>query len=181
MIYRTDSLDWSTQLPENVSVSDGKSILAVKNQDSVGQHYTEAGWHTSVWMMKHFRTGGAGPAVLVQELDVCQNDSPYQDRHSLNLHRWKPEPHLQMGWKKVNTTILPVDFPAWSCEFTRKSLNCFCEGKLVQRVVITNFVPSEGQICLTTIASYLGHTEAVDDNKLPAAAEFDYVRLYQTQ
>lgn len=41
--YRTDSRHWSTQLPANALVRDGKLILAGKKQDAGTNHYTGAG------------------------------------------------------------------------------------------------------------------------------------------
>src|SRR5271170_861274 len=41
--FRTDSKMGSTQLPGNVSVADGKLLLAVKKEDVGGMHYTGAG------------------------------------------------------------------------------------------------------------------------------------------
>jgi len=49
----------------------------------------------------------------------------------------------------------------------------------VQTVIVTNFSHEEQHIWLTSIASSLGKTKAVDDANLPAAAEFDYVRFYE--
>ena len=42
-VYRTDSKHWSTQKPENVSVSDGKLRLAVKKEEAGDNHYTGSG------------------------------------------------------------------------------------------------------------------------------------------
>jgi beta-glucanase (GH16 family) len=203
-VYRTDSKMWSTQLPANVSVRDGKLILAVKKQDAGDKHYTGAGviskepfkfgyyearfkvppgagWHTSFWMMKHNGQGGTGPTASAQELDVCENDSIHQERYSVNVHRWNPVPHVQMGTKNVATPNLSADFHVWGCEFAPESVKYFFDGRLVQTVAITNFVPREQHIWLTTIASNLGHTKAVDDSQLPAAAEYDYVHFYEKQ
>ena len=41
--FRTDSKMWSTQKPENVSVRDGKILLAVKKEEAGDKHYTGAG------------------------------------------------------------------------------------------------------------------------------------------
>jgi hypothetical protein len=69
----------------------------------------------------------------------------------------------------------------WGCEFTPRTVRYFFDGKLVQTVDVSKFQHSEQNIWLTTIASNLGGTKAVDDAKLPAAAEYDYVRYYEKQ
>ena len=200
--FRTDSKMWSTQLPQNVSVRDGHLILAVKKEDAGGKHYTGAGviskrafkygyyesrfkvppgagWHTSFWMMLHDGKGGTGPAVSAQELDVCENDSVHQDNYGVNVHKWNPKPHVAMGGKAVKTPNLSGDFHVYGCEFTPEKVKYYFDGKLVQTVDVSKFQHSEQNIWLTTIASNLGGTKAVDDAKLPAAAEYDYVRFYE--
>jgi beta-glucanase (GH16 family) len=202
--FRTDSKMWSTQKPENVSVRDGKLILAVKKENAGDKHYTGAGviskqafkygyyesrfkvppgagWHTSFWMMKHNGQGGTGPGVSAQELDVCENDSVNLTRYGVNVHKWNPQPHVSMGGKGVVTPDLSADFHVFGCEFTPEQVKYYFEGRLVQTVAVTNFVHSDQHIWLTTIASNLGKTKAVDDTKLPAAAEYDYVRFYEKQ
>jgi len=202
--FRTDSKHWSTQKPENVSVRDGKILLGVKKEDAGDKHYTGAGviskqafkhgyyesrfkvppgagWHTSFWMMKHDGKGGTGTNVSAQELDVCENDSVNLTNYGVNIHKWNPPPHKGMGHKNVATPDLSADFHTFGCEFTPETVRYYFEGKLVQTVAVTNFAHGDQHIWLTTIASHLGKTKAVDDTKLPAAAEYDYVRFYQKQ
>ena len=203
-VYRTDSKHWSTQLPANVSVRDGKLLLAVKKEDAGDKHYTGAGviskvafqygyyesrfkvppgagWHTSFWMMKHHGQGGTDPTDSAQELDVCENDSVNQTNYGVNVHKWNPPPHFSQGHKAVKTPDLSADFHTFGCEFTPQTVKYYFEGKLVQTVAVTNFAHSDQHIWLTTIASSLGKTKAVDDAKLPAAAEYDYVRFYEKE
>jgi beta-glucanase (GH16 family) len=200
--FRTDSKMWSTQKPENVSVHDGKLILAVKKEDADEKHYTGAGviskrafkygyyearfkippgagWHTSFWLQKYDASGGTNPQDSAQELDVCENDSVDPTNYSVNVHKWNPKPHMAMGWKKMSTPDLSASFHVFGCEFTPATVKYFFDGKLVQTVDATKFPHSEQNIWLTVIATSLGRTKAVDDAKLPAAAEFDYVRFYE--
>jgi len=202
--FRTDSRMWSTQKPENVSVRNGHLILAVNKEDAGGKHYTGggviskpafkygyyesrfkvppgAGWHTSFWMMKHNGQGGTGPTASAQELDVCENDSVHQNSYGVNVHKWNPKPHVAMGGKTVKTPSLWGDFHVYGCEFTPEQVRYYFDGELVQTVDVSKFAHSEQNIWLTTIASNLGGTKAVDDAKLPAAAEYDYVRFYKKQ
>jgi alpha-L-fucosidase len=202
--FRTDSKMWSTQKPQNVSVRDGKIFLAVKKEEAGDKHYTGAGviskqafkygyyesrfkvppgagWHTSFWLMKHDGKGGTGTGVTAQELDVCESDSVNLTHYGVNVHKWNPKPHVGMGYKKVTTPDLSADFHTFGCEFTPETVKYYFEGKLVQTVAVTNFAHSDQHIWLTTIASHLGKTKAVEDTKLPAAAEYDYVRFHQKQ
>ncbi len=199
--FRTDSKMWSTQKPENVSVWDGTLRLGVKKEKAGDKNYTGsgvisrrafrfgyyearfkvppgAGWHTSFWMMKYNGADTGGEAG-VQELDVCENDSVNLRSYGVNVHRWNPKPHVSMGYKAIPTPDLSADFHMFGCEFTPEDVKYYFEGKLVQTVPITNYVPSDQHIWLTTIASSLGGTKAVDDSKLPAMAEFDYVRFFE--
>lgn len=200
--YRTDSKHWSTQKPENVTVADGKLFLHVKKEEAGDKHYTGAGlitkkaykygyyearfkvppgagWHTSFWMMKHDRAGGTNPKDTAQELDVCENDSVNPGSYGVNTHKWNPPPHTSIGGKHVSTPDLSADFHVFGCEFTPATVKYFFDGKLVQTVDATKFPHSEQHIWLTTIASHLGRTKAVDDTKLPAAAVYDYVRFFE--
>ena len=200
--FRTDSKMWSTQKPENVSVRDGKLILTVKKENAGDKYYTGggiisksgfkygyyesrfkvppgAGWHTSFWMLKHDGKGGTSPTASAQELDVCENDSVTLTNYGVNVHKWNPLPHISQGHKNVRTPNLATDFHTFGCEFTPEKVKYYFEGKLVQTVLVTNFAHGDQHIWLTTIASSLGKTKAVDDTKLPASAEFDYVRFYE--
>jgi len=201
-VYRTDSKHWSTQKPENVTVADGKLRLNVKKEEAGDKHYTGAGiiskqafkygyfesnfktpsgagWHTSFWMMKHDGKGGTAPDATVLELDVCENDSVSGLGYGVNTHLWNPKPHKTFGGKHVKTPDLAADFHVWGCEFTPKAVKYFFNGKVVQMVDATKFPHGDMHIWLTTIASQLGKTKAVDDAKLPAAAEYEYVRFYE--
>ncbi len=200
-VFRTDSKALSTQKPENVSVRDGHLILAVKKEAAGGKDYTGAGviskqvfkygyyesrfkvppgmgWHTSFWMMKHDGKGGTGPTDSAQELDVCENDSIHQNSYGANVHKWNPQPHIAMGGKNVKTPSLSQDFHTWGCEFAPDTVKYFFEGRLVQTVDVSKFEHSEQNIWLTTIGYKVG-TNLVDNAKLPAAAEYDYVRFYE--
>lgn len=199
--YRTDSKHWSTQTAKNVSLANGRLTIEGKKEAAGGKQYTGggviskrafqygyyearlrvppgAGWHTSFWMMKHDCSGGTAPQAAAQELDVCENDSVKLGGYGVVVHRWLG-PHQTFGGKWVATPDLSADFHVFGCEFTPKTVKYFFDGKLVQTIDATQFPHSEQQIWLTMIASQLGGTKAVDDSKLPATAEFDYVRFYQ--
>lgn len=200
-VYRTDSKHWSTQLPENVSVSDGLLRLALKKQDARGKQYTGAGviskepfkygyyearfkcppgngWHTSFWMQHHDGSGGTNPKAALQEIDVCEQDSIKPFSYGANVHQWHPK-HKAFGPINVKTPDLSADFHTWGCEFSAQKIVFYFEGKVVGERDATQFEHNDQHVWLTSIASHLGKTDAVDDAALPAFAEFDYVRYYR--
>jgi len=199
--YRTDSKHWSTQLPANVTVKEGNLYLNVKKETTSTMNYTGAGviskagfrygyyesrfkiptgtgWHSSFWMMGHDGNGGTGTTAAYQEIDVCENDSKNQFGYSTNLHNWLGT-HTSVNGVNVSTPNLSADFHTWGCEFTPTVINFYFEGQLVRTVDASKQKHNDSNIWLTTIASYLGSTTAVDDTKLPSAAIYDYVRYYK--
>lgn len=199
--YRTDSKHWSTQTPANVTVSDGFLSLGVKKEAQRGKQYTGsgviskrlfkygyyeakfrvppgAGWHTSFWLMKYDSNGGTGTKGANQEIDICEQDSVNLGAYSLNLHDWENK-HRSYGHKRVKTEDLSAAKHVWGCEFTPKHIRYYFDGKLVQQLDATWLNHGDHNIWLTSIASHLGRTKAVDDSKLPSAAVFDYVRFYE--
>lgn len=149
-----------------------------------------AGWHTSFWMMQHNSKSKTGPTATCQELDVIENDSIHKQSYGVNVHKWTGG-HLAFGGKNVKTPDLSANFHIFGCEFTPTTVNYFFDGALVQSVNVTKAMKKEGtavkfehgdqNIWLTSIASKLGGTKAVDDLALPAVAEFDYVRFFSAK
>ena len=203
-VYRTDSKHWSTQTPENVTVSNGMLLLRVKKESLRGKAYTGAGvissqlfkygyyesrfrvppgagWHTSFWLMKHNAKGGTGIEVARQEIDICEQDSVDPFSYTVNLHDWEGghENHKSYGHKRIKTEDLSASFHVWGCEFTAQHIRYYVDGNLVQEQDATRQNHGEHNIWLTTIASHLYQTKAVDDTKLPSAAVCDYVRFYE--
>jgi alpha-L-fucosidase 2 len=203
--YRTDSKHWSTQLPANLTVSNGILNLNLKKQTANGMDYTGAGaiskpafrfgyyearmrtppgrgWHTSFWMMKHDGSGGTGAGATALELDCIENDSINPWKYGVNTHRWNPTPHVTYGGKTINAPTngpsLTADFHIYGCEYTPTAIKYFSDGALVQTVDATTLPQGDLNIWLTSIASYLGSTTNVDDTQLPNAAQFDYVRFF---
>ena len=208
-VYRNDSTMWSTQKPENVEVSDGTLKIFGRKESAEGKDYTGggvisrrtfrygyyesrlkvprgAGWHTSFWMMR--RTTKADTSPASQELDVIENDSVNPHKYGVNIHKWMGE-HIAFGGKTVKTPDLSEDFHVFGCLFTPTNVTYLFDGKIVQTVDVTHatrkngssadFAHGDQNIWLTSIASPLGGTQAVDDAKLPAVAEYDYVRFFE--
>ena len=110
---------------------------------------------------------------------MCENDSVTLTNYGVNIHKWNPQPHISQGHKTVKTLDLSAEFHVFGCEFTRATVKYYLDDELVQVVIVTNFAHSDEHIWLASIASNLGKTKAVDDTKLPVAAEDDYVRFYE--
>jgi len=83
-----------------------------------------------------------------------------------------------MGGKHIKTPDLSVGFHVWGCEFTPTTLKHYFDGKLVHTFDATKLQHGDGNVWLTMVAAGMGGTKSVDDKQLPAAAEFDYVRVF---
>ncbi len=198
--YRTDSKHWSTQLAENVTLSDGFLHLNLKKEDANGKDYTGAGliskiafqhgyyearlkvppgagWHTSFWLMHHNGSGGTNTDDATVEIDILEHDSKNQGGYHANIHRWQGE-HIHFGSPLIPAS-LAEDFQILAAEYAEDTVYCYLNGQKVWEKEITDVPQGPIHIWLTSIASFLGDTEAVDDSQLPAAAVFDYVRFYK--
>ena len=190
--FRTGPAWWSTQQRQNVSVSGGVMRIALRKEAAQGKGYTAgglisrrefrygyyearfrcppgAGWHTSFWLMS---TRGAQ-----QEIDICENDSIDPRRYTVNTHRYQPV-HTSVGFQAVDTPDLSADFHTWGCEFTPQKVTYYFEGKPVASFAVDQMAHNDHSIWLTSLAASLGGTKQVDDARLPAAAEYDYVRFF---
>lgn len=197
--YRTDSKHWSTQLPANVTLSGGNLILTLKKEEAGGMDYTGAGiisreafrfgyyearfridagkgWHSSFWMMGHDGSGGTGTTKTELELDVIENDSIDLTSYGVNLHKWQGE-HKSYGHKKVTTSSL-AEYHVFGCRYTPEMVTYYLDGQPVQTVDVRQLPHGDLHIWLTSIASYLGQTDRVDETRLPGKVFFDYVRYY---
>ena len=199
--FRTDSKHWSTQLPQNNRVSDGVLYLDLKKEKAGNKEYTGAGliskdtfgfgyyeakmmtpkgagWHTSFWLMGHDGSGGTSPSATCLEIDIVENDSKVNLGYLSNLHLWKGT-HKDFGGKYVPSEGLNQDFQKVGCLFREDSLFFFYNDKEVDKRRVADLPKCGMNIWLTSIASFLGDTKAVDEALLPAAAQFQYVRFYK--
>lgn len=197
--YRTDSKHWSTQLPVNITVNGGSLVIHLKKEKAGGKEYTGGGvitkspfrfgyyesrfrilagpgWHSSFWMMGHDGSGGTGTTKTAIELDVIENDTGNLTSYGVNVHRWQGQ-HIARGHKNVPTPPLS-EWHTYGAEYTPTQVQYFFDGQLVQTVDVSDLPQSGLHIWLTSIASHLGKTQAVDDAKLPGRVEYDYVRFY---
>ena len=199
--YRTDSRHWSTQVPGNVTLGNGYLYLNVKKARSKGKDYTGsgiiskkafgqgyyearfktppgAGWHTSFWLMYANERGSTDASKTTLEYDICENDSKNKHGYSMTIHRWRGK-HETFVSKYQKTPDLSADFHTWGCEILPDKVHYYFDGTLVQTINTASLPFEDINIWLTTIASSLGNTTAVDDTKLPSYAVFDYIRFYK--
>jgi len=197
--YRTDSKHWSTQLPENVTVADGYLYLNVKKQKAQDKEYTGAGiiskdryrfgyyearlkvpagtgWHSSFWLMGYDgKTTGTTETVL--ELDMFENDSKTKTGYNSNVHLWKGQHTENRKW--VETTDLSQQFHTFGCAYSATEIKYYVDGMLDRSIDVSKMPHGDLNIWLTTIATFIGETKAVDESKLPGAFVVDYVRYYE--
>ena len=121
----------------------------------------------------------ADVAIRDQELDVCEQDSINPNEYSTNVHGYRPT-HKALGAKRIATPDLSADFHVWGCEFTATKVTYYFDGKVVDTRDVTTVPLGDVSIWLTSIAAPLGKTDKVDDGALPAYAEFDYVRFFES-
>jgi acyl-CoA thioesterase I len=185
---------------ENVSVDKGMLRIALKKEKAGGLDYTSGGviskrefkhgyyearfrspagegWHVSFWMMKH--TGKSEGNR--QEIDVCEHDTKDQASYGANMHIHAPE-RKGLAGRRVKTPDLSKDFHTWGCAFTPTEVRTYFEGKLVSVMDATSFKHDSMSIWLTTVGWAKlpwSSKEKIDDAKLPACADFDYIRFYE--
>ena len=200
-VIRTDSKHWSTQLPANVRLDKGRLFLDLKKESSGDKSYTGAGiiskdsflfgyyeakfklppgsgWHMSFWLMKHDGSGGTNPSTSCLEIDIVENDSKHGNSYNTNTHKWYGI-HKDFGWKSIPSPGLNKEFQTVGCLLRKDSVFYFLNGIEVNKRSIDTLQKNKMNIWLTSIASFLGNTKEVDDTKLPASAEFEFVRFYE--
>ncbi len=198
-VHRTDSKHWSTQMPANVSVANGNLVLSLRKERAGDREYTGAGviskesfrhgyyesrfridtgkgWHSSFWMMGHDGSGGTATTKTELELDVIENDSIDLTSYGVNVHKWQGE-HTTQGHKKISASSL-AQYHEFGCLYTPERVTFYLDGLPVQTVDVSKLPHGNLHIWLTSIASYLGKTDRVDESRLPGRVLFDYVRFY---
>ena len=150
--YRTDSKLMSTQLPENISVSDGTIRIALKQQNAGGKAYTGGGiiskayfrygyyearikvppgegWHTSFWMMDSQHQATDTSQI---ELDPFENDSVDLTRYSADFHQWRSHLGHFKRFSFIYPDALLDEFHVYGAEFTPEEARYFFDGELVE-------------------------------------------------
>lgn len=199
---RTGQRFASMNKAENVSVANGLLRIELKKEKAGKLDYTSGGviskrefkygyyetrfrspqgegWHVSFWMMKN--TGKSEGNR--QEIDVCEHDTKDQTSYGTNLHIHSPE-HKGLAGRRVKTADLSAGFHTLGCEFTPTEIRQYFDGKLVGVWDATSFKHDSMSIWLTTVGWAnlpWSNKEKIDDSKLPASADFEYVRLFEKQ
>ena len=205
--YRTGSKLLSTQRPENISVSNGVLKIALRKESAGGKDYTGGGvisresfvygyyearfktpgiegWHSSFWAQKNDSTAKLHGRRPLLELDFCEQDGGDPNYFSFGIINKIPDAQKHQTWNAGRWVIedapdTSADFHVWSCEFTPEVIRFYFDGRLAKEERATNFPHDAMNLWLTSLASTLKGDRWVDDSKLPGAAVFDYVRVYQ--
>ena len=201
--YRTGAKLWSAQLPENNVVADGVYRIQLKKESAQGKEYTGGGiiskklvrygyyeakmkvsagqgWHTSFWMMRDVEVQDVPTGQAHIELDVVENNSSDPHHFQTDAHRWLPAPHRKFGTKQVIVASSLTDWHVYGLEFTPDELRYFFDGRLIRVADASRFPHNDVNIWATCLAGKLGKkTTEVDEAKLPAHAQFDYVRFFR--
>lgn len=152
-----------------------------------------AGWHTSFWTMSTAPARKPGESMLpgsehrAQEIDICEQDSANNRSYSAGVIDWSGQHGKKSeGFGRVYYRDSVPDFAAgfhvWGCEFTPTEVKFFLDGKLTHKTDATKFPHSHHNVWLTSVAALWGNPtkpKHVDDEALPATAEFDWVRVYE--
>ncbi len=199
---RTGERFASMNKAENVSVADGLLRIALKKEKAGKLDYTSGGviskrefkygyyetrfrspqgegWHVSFWMMKNSGQSEGNR----QEIDVCEHDTKDQTSYGTNLHIHAPA-HKGLAGRRVKTPNLSKGFHTLGCEFTPTEIRNYFDGKLVSVMDATHFKHDTMSIWLTTVGWAKlpwSNKEKIDDSKLPAFADFEYVRFFEKQ
>jgi acyl-CoA thioesterase I len=197
---RTGERYASMNKAENVSVADGMLRIALKKEKAGKLDYTSGGviskrefkygyyetrfrsppgegWHVSFWLMKNAGKSEGNR----QEIDICEHDTKDQTSYGTNLHIHAPD-HKVLAGRRMKTPDLSAGFHTLGCEFSPTEIRQFFDGKLVGVWDATGFKHDSMSIWLTTVGWAKlpwSNKEKIDDSKLPAFADFEYVRFFE--
>jgi beta-glucanase (GH16 family) len=197
---RTGPRLWSDQRAANVSVKDGFLHIALRKEKAGDLDYTAGGiiskqafrygyyearmrmpkgrgWHTSFWTMRNSAPSGLDDRY--QEIDICEQDSIDHSSYSVNWHNYKP--HSSFGYKRINGSDLSTEFHNYGAEFNAREVRFYFDGALVNTIDVSALPHHDQNIWLTSLASYLGKTQSVEDSVLPQEALVDWVRYYRRE
>lgn len=205
--YRLGSKMLSVQRAENVSVKDGRLIIALRKGPVGGKQYTGGGvisretfvygyyearfktppaegWHTAFWAMWHSFPDTEPQRRALLELDFCEQDGGDPHYFSFGVINQWPDPKKRESWNAgrwviENAPDTSADFHVWGCEFTPETTRFYFDGKLTKELSSAGFPHDPMNVWLSVIASTLKGDRFVDDSKLPNAVLCDYVRVYQ--
>lgn len=182
-----------TQQPASVVHYTGGGIIS---NDYFQYGYYEArlrvpsgkGWHSSFWMM---RDGVSANQESIVELDPFENDSIDHQHFQIDAHQWRPKAGTEDPGRtqnKVGTTQVRFDddtslndFHVVGMEWTEDTVRYFFDGKLMAETPFSKarYKHNSLNIWFTSIGTWLGNTDAIDDSRLPEQMQVDYVRFFE--
>ncbi len=201
--YRTGTKLWSTQLPENNSVSHGLFRIHLRKQKTAEAAYTGGGiiseklfrygyyesamkvpkgqgWHSSFWMMRDKILENMPPGSVHTELDPVENDSSDPYHYQIDSHRWLPRDHRKFGTKQIHPESPLTDWHVFGLEFTPDELRYFFDGELVGSTDASIFPHNDVNVWLSCLAGKLGRkTTGVDESTLPSQTQYQYFRFFE--
>ena len=146
------------------------------------------GWHSSFWMM---RDGVSANQESIVELDPFENDSIDDKHYQIDAHQWRPKPGTEdpgRNQNKVGTTQVRfddetslTDFHVIGMEWTEETVRYFFDGKLMAETAFSKekYKHNDLNIWFTSIGTWLGKTDVIDDSRLPEQMQVDYVRFFE--
>ena len=160
-----------------------------------------AGWHTSFWTMYYappksasvdyaatIESQGAKTAhARAQEIDICEQDSANNRSYSAGVIDWsgqhgKKSENFGRVYYRDTVPDFAAGFHVWGCEFTPDETKFFLDGKLTHKTDGKKFPHGDHNVWLTSVGALWGNPKKpdhIDDAALPAAADFDWVRVYE--
>jgi beta-glucanase (GH16 family) len=203
--YRTDAKALSAQKAANVSESGGSLNIALRKEDTTVEgttyHYSGgglvsrnslrygyyetraktpigAGWHTSFWAMYGTGSPAFPPNLQRTEIDQFEINSSAPQTISQGIIGW----HSDGSTTSIGRANAPTTFDSsagwhvYGFNWTESQVQLYIDGSLVRSI---SYPPStDTHDYLNVWLTSIGY-EAVDDSRLPATAQFDYLRYYQ--
>lgn len=198
--FRTDQKAKSAQLARNVSEGGGVLSIALKKEQYGNYAYTAggvvsrqpfrygyyetrartpvgAGWHTSFWAMAGDGSDTYTPKRRT-EIDQFEINSSAPKNISQGVIAWKPDgSSTSIGRRTAQPGFdTSAGWHTYGFDWTEDRVAFYVDGTLTNTATYPPSADTHDylDIWLTSIGY-----ETVDETKLPATAQFDYVRYYQ--
>jgi len=158
-----------------------------------------AGWHSSFWMMDSNSKSSDSSWV---ELDPLETNSIDLYHFTTDYHQWISDIGHVKKHQKVRSSTPLNEFHIYGMEWTPDAVYFYFDGKLVktatrlkkrltkeqvaagvlpEELKISDTKKNDVQIMFSSIATFLGGTESVDDSMLPASVQCDYIRFFEVK
>ncbi|WP_020420176.1 glycoside hydrolase family 16 protein [Amycolatopsis sp. ATCC 39116] len=200
--YRTDQKVKSAQLPANVTEGGGVLTLNLRKEQVGSYAYTAggvvskqsfrygyyetraktpvgSGWHTSFWAMAGDGSTTFNPDRRT-EIDQFEINSSAPRSISQGVNAWRPDgTKTDVGRKWTSPGFdTSAGWHTYGFDWNESRVAFYVDGVLTNTATYPPSLDTHDyvNIWLTSIAY-----ETVDESKLPATAQFDYVRYYQRE